>query len=96
MSNRNVNPAAGFRIPRSVAPLIREEHDEGTLTRMIEQQTARVSSDVFLFLALATMGASLALELAGRTRWSRFIGMWPPNLLIMGVYNKLVKLHAPH
>jgi hypothetical protein len=37
------------------------------------------------------MGASLALELTGQRRASRFIGQWPAPLLIMGIYNKLVK-----
>jgi hypothetical protein len=34
---------------------------------------------------------SLAAEFAGRQRVSRFVGMWPGPLLVMGVYNKLVK-----
>jgi hypothetical protein len=37
------------------------------------------------------MTLSLALELAGRTRQSRFVGMWPTPLLVAGIYNKLVK-----
>jgi hypothetical protein len=41
------------------------------------------------------MVASLGLELAGRTRASRFVGMWVPTLLITGVYNKLVKALGP-
>jgi hypothetical protein len=41
------------------------------------------------------MVASLTCELAGRRRASRFIGMWPGPLLVMGVYNKLVKLLGP-
>jgi hypothetical protein len=44
--------------------------------------------------ALVSM-ASLTCELAGRRRASRFIGMWPGPLLVMGVYNKLVKLLGP-
>jgi hypothetical protein len=38
------------------------------------------------------MAVSLGLEIADRTRESRFIGMWPAPLLVMGVYNKMVKL----
>ena len=58
---------------------------------MIEQQTAKIPSHWFLLAALGSMSASLMLELAGRQRESRFVGQWPSPLLIMGVYNKLVK-----
>ncbi len=74
---------------------MRAEHAEGSITRMVEQQAAKVPSDVFLFFALAAMGASFLLEVANRRRLSRFIGMWPAPLLIMGVYNKLVKVLGP-
>lgn len=66
-------------------------HSEGTFTRVIEQQTAKIPSGVFLVGAYAAMVASLLLELTGRQRPSRFVGMWAPTLLIAGVYNKLVK-----
>lgn len=73
------------------APVVRPEHRESDFTRLIEQQTAKIPSHVFLFMSVSAMAASLALELAGRTRPSRFVGMWAPSLLILGVYNKLVK-----
>lgn len=76
-------------------PVVRAEHAEGSITRLVEHQTAKVPSDVFLFLALAAMGVSFGLEIANRRRLSRFIGMWPAPLLIMGVYNKLVKVLGP-
>jgi hypothetical protein len=41
------------------------------------------------------MGLSLVLELTGRRDVSRFVGMWAPTLLTMGVYNKVVKLMGP-
>lgn len=75
--------------------VIREEHAEGQLTRLIEHQTAKLPSDVFLFTALAAMAASAVLELSGNTRLSRFIALWPPSLLAMGIYNKLVKVLGP-
>ena len=74
-----------------LAPIVRDEHAEGTLARLIEQQTAKIPSHVFLFAALASMCASLGLELAGRSRASKFVGMWPETLLIAGIYNKIVK-----
>lgn len=66
-------------------------HAEGTLTQVIEHQTARIPSSFFLLASAAAMLASVTFEAMGRTRASRFVGMWAPSLLIAGVYNKLVK-----
>jgi hypothetical protein len=88
-----VNPAADLPAEEFVrTPVVREEHAESTLTRLIEHQAAKLPSDVFLFTALAAMAASVAFEMAGNSRMSRFVGMWPPALLTMGIYNKLVKV----
>ena len=70
-------------------PVIRIEHREDLLTRMLEQQSAKIPSNLSLVSAFAVMCISLAAEL--RPRSSRFIGMWVGPLLTMGVYNKLVK-----
>ena len=75
----------------ALAPVLRPEHAEGELARLIEQQTAKIPSHWFLIGALGSMGLSLGLELAGRQRESRFVGQWPSPLLIMGIYNKIVK-----
>lgn len=77
------------------APVVRGEHAEGAWTRVIEQQTAKIPSSVFLVAAFGAMAASVLLELAGRERESRFVGMWAPTLLITGVYNKLIKTFGP-
>jgi len=76
-------------------PVHRPEHREGALARLIEQHTAKVPSDWFLVSALGVMGLSLALELGGQRRWSRFVGMWPTPMLVMGIYNKFVKTLGP-
>lgn len=90
------NPAAE-RAPRESedgppAPVLRDEHTDPPLTRVLEQQTAKIPSHWFLAAALGTMALSAGLELTGRRRLSRFVGMWPASLLTLGVYNKLVKL----
>jgi hypothetical protein len=76
-------------------PVVRPEHQEDSITRLIEQQTAKVPSHVFLFASLCAMATSLGLELAHRERASRFIGQWVSPLLVMGVYNKFVKTLGP-
>jgi hypothetical protein len=96
VGNDDVNPAsAKSRFSYREAPVLRAEHAEGSITRFIEHQAAKIPSDLFLGLALGAMCASLALELGRKTRASRFIGMWPGPLLVMGVYNKLVKVLGP-
>lgn len=70
----------------------REQHRESTVARSIEQETAKLPSDMFLWAALAAMGTSAALQISGRKQVSNFIGEWVPTLLIFGLYNKMVKL----
>jgi hypothetical protein len=87
-SSLETNPAAEASVR---APVLRPEHAEGVLARIIEQQTAKVPSHWFLLVALGAMGTSLVLELSGRSRASRFIGSWPTPVLVAGIYNKLIK-----
>lgn len=91
--DRDVNPAAqkSEEIAYRPAPVFRAEHGEDRLTRIVEQQTAKVPSEIFLVFAIGAMIYSLGAELTGHRRSSRFVGMWPGPLLVMGVYNKLVK-----
>jgi hypothetical protein len=70
------------------------EHMEGKVATAIEQQTAKIPSDVFLWTALGCMAASLTLQILGRKHLSLFIGQWPAPFLIMGLYNKVVKLEG--
>lgn len=89
----DVNPASrASESSYEAAPVLRTEHEESTLTRMVEHQAAKIPSDVFLVASLCTMAVSLAAELTNHQRFSRFVGMWPAPILLMGVYNKLVKL----
>jgi hypothetical protein len=87
----DINPAAEASLAVAPAPVVRPEHAEGDLARLIEQQTAKIPSHWFLIGAFGAMGLSLGLELAGRRREGRFVGQWPTPLLIMGIYNKIVK-----
>lgn len=66
-------------------------HSEGIVARKIEEQTAKIPSDFFLWAAFGAIGASLVLEISGNTEKSRFVGQWVSPFLLLGVYNKLVK-----
>ena len=67
------------------------DHREGFMAKTIEEQTAKLPSDTFLWLALGSIGASLTLKLSGRDKDALFVGQWAPTFLILGLYNKLVK-----
>lgn len=65
---------------------------EGKVTKKIEETTARVPSLTFMGLAVGSMIASAACMASGRRQLAQFIGHWVPSLLIIGVYNKVVKV----
>jgi len=69
-------------------------HSEGDVARTIEQQTAKIPSDMYLWAALGAMGASAVLQIMRKHEGSTFVGQWAPAFLILGLYNKLVKLHG--
>ena len=75
-------------------PGARQEHREGSVARSIEQQTAKLPSDLFLWAAFASIGGSLALKVTGKDHAALFVGQWAPTFLLLGLYNKLVKLHG--
>jgi hypothetical protein len=75
-------------------PMPSVEHREGMLARSIEQQTAKLPSDTFLWAAVGSIGLSLILELMGEEKKANFVGHWAPTFLILGLYNKMVKLHG--
>ena len=70
------------------------DHSEGGLAKPIEEYTARLPSDTFLWLAGGSILGSLALKIAGKDHEALFVGQWAPTFLILGLYNMLVKLHG--
>ncbi|MEJ7740935.1 MAG: hypothetical protein WKF97_26250 [Chitinophagaceae bacterium] len=70
------------------------EHQEGEVAKTIEDQTAKLPSDIFLWAALGAMAASATLQILGKKETSLFVGQWPAPFLILGLYNKLVKLEG--
>jgi hypothetical protein len=68
------------------------EHSEGSIARSIEEQTAKLPSDTFLWAAIGSIGISMVLQLTGKRDISNFVGQWAPTFLILGLYNKIVKV----
>jgi hypothetical protein len=69
-----------------------DEKQEGMVAKTIEGQTAKLPSDVFLWSAIGFMALSLSLKLMGKNSKSLFVGQWVAPMLILGVYNKIVKV----
>jgi hypothetical protein len=67
------------------------KHSEGRVAKTIEEQTAKLPSDTFLWMAVGAMTTSATLQMLGNKHVSLFVGQWAPTFLLFGLYNKLVK-----
>jgi hypothetical protein len=67
---------------------------EDEITKSIERYTAGIPSSAFLAVGIGAVALSLLAQLSGRGKWGNFVAQWVPTILIMGVYNKLVKLEG--
>ncbi|WP_141731671.1 hypothetical protein [Oligoflexus tunisiensis] len=72
--------------------ILGQDQSEGPVAKAIEEQTSRLPSDVFLWAAVGSIAVSALFQIQGRKQTSNFIGQWAPTLLILGLYNKLVKV----
>ncbi len=69
-------------------------HQEGPVAKTIENQTAKLPSDLFLWAAMGSMGVSLGLKAFGKKDEALFVGQWAAPFLILGLYNKIVKVQG--
>lgn len=68
---------------------------EGEMTKKIESVTAKIPSMGYLGLALGSMALSAGIALLSeRKTLANFVGLWVPSFMLMGIYNKLVKLEG--
>jgi hypothetical protein len=70
------------------------EHKEGKVAKTIEEQTAKLPSDAFLWTAVGAMATSITLKIVKQDHLALFIGQWVAPFLLFGIYNKLVKLEG--
>ncbi len=74
-----------------VSPNIQEDK----VTRAIENQTAKIPSVGYLGLAFGAMALSAVTTIFfNKKPLGNFIGLWVPSILIMGLYNKVVKIES--
>lgn len=72
----------------------RGEATEDQVTSAIGKVTSQIPSSAYLALALASMATSLGFKAAGKDHAALFVGQWAAPVLIMGLYNKVVKQHG--
>ena len=67
---------------------------EGSVARAIESETSKVPSDYYLWFGLGAMGLSLLLQTTKFRHTGLAIGQAAAPILLMGLYNKIVKTHG--
>ena len=76
----------------AMRPHAQPDHREGIVARSIEHYTAQLPSDLFLWAAVGSIGLSLLARMSGNKEDANFFGQWAPTFLILGLYNKVVKV----
>ena len=70
------------------------EAQEGKVTAYIESYTSKIPSGIYLSAAIGSIAASVAFKIAKKDNAALFVGQWVAPFLILGIYNKQVKLHG--
>ena len=65
---------------------------EGKVAKAIERHTAEAPTDIFLWSAISVMGVSLCFKLCRKDHMALFIDQWAAPFLLLGLYNKIVKV----
>ena len=65
---------------------------EGDATKKLEKVTSALPSGTWLVLGGGAMAGSIVLKLMGRNAAANFVGQWVPTFLMLGIYNKIVKV----
>lgn len=74
--------------------ITKNDHSEGKVAKAIETQTAKLPSDTFLWAALGSMAVSATLKVFGKSHTALFVGQWAAPFLLLGIYNKIVKVEG--
>jgi hypothetical protein len=70
--------------------------NEDVLTKKVETETSRIPSLLFLGAAIGAMAVSASLKCmrSKDDKTALFFGQWVAPLLLMGIYNKIVKTNG--
>jgi len=77
---------------KNKADSVNPEHKEGPVAAAIEKYTSKLPSDIFLWAALASMAVSATFKIMKKDEEALFVGQWAPSFLLLGNYNKMIKL----
>ena len=78
-----------FLKPKKI--MMHDKSKEGKATVAVEKKTSRVPSLCYLGAGLGALAVSALLMCRGKKSTSLLVGQWAAPLLIMGLYNKIVK-----
>lgn len=59
---------------------------------VVEEQTKKIPNLVFMGFAGAALLLSAGLTVSRRVTLGNFVGLWVPSILMLGLYNKMVKV----
>ncbi|HEX5060125.1 MAG TPA: hypothetical protein VFV99_12230 [Kofleriaceae bacterium] len=90
----NVRTSVGSKLESMRGRAEDASRHEGAVTKAIEKLTAALPSTTWLLFAGASLIGAIAFRAARRNHASLFIGQWVPTFLILGLYNKLVKVEG--
>lgn len=71
--------------------MFKDKKKEGDATVAVENKTAKIPSMVYLVAGLGALTVSMCLMHGRRKHTALMVGQWAAPLLIMGLYNKVVK-----
>lgn len=64
-----------------------DENPQNVLFKVLD----RVPSQLWYILGISSVVASMILQVTGNKNWADFVGKWPPTLLLLGLYHKLLR-----
>ena len=100
MNTNDVKNTLSNAIPEKAKTAVKnvmenENHEEGRLTATVEDQTAKLPSMTWLGFAVGSMAVSAGFQILNpKSTVGTFIGQWAPCFLMIGLYNKLVKVES--
>lgn len=71
--------------------MLHNKAKEGKATAAVEKRTSRVPSMIYLIAGLSALASSSCMMFRGKKSKALLVGQWAAPLLIMGLYNKVVK-----
>ena len=71
--------------------MLSNKPQEGNATVAVEKKTSKIPSMVYLCAGLSALVASACMMYRGRKSTALLVGQWAAPVLIMGLYNKIVK-----